>query len=941
MSRHRQAIVCLSLMLLFSLAIITPASQSQATEPLPDALMLTARHWPTEQGDLVAGQILVRFHPKFGPTERQEKLALAGVQSQDSGDPWADVEVVQVPAGQEKLWAERLSQDPAILYAEPDYMVYASKIPNDSYYSAYQWNLRKTGLEAAWERTTGSSGVIIAVLDTGADLAHPDLAGKTVSGYDFVNNDSDPQDDEGHGTHVSGIAAAASNNGLGITGVAWGSKIMPVKVLSNTGSGSSSAVAQGIRWAADHGAKIINMSLGGSQKSNAIEEAVNYAYGKGCLIVAAAGNEYLKGNPISYPAALAHVVAVAATGDQDEHARYSNTGSYVDIAAPGGNASSSSDPNYDHWILSTYWRGSGYSYVWVNGTSQACPHVAGLAALLWSLSPALTHDQIENVIERTSVDLGASGKDVTFGWGRINAAAAIAEVAGPRCATYSAIDSPAENAALSGNTTISGWAADFASANGTGISAVEVWLDGQKLGAAAYGQWRQDIAAAWGSRFGSSGYTYQWDTRTASDGNHALELRCQSACGWQASTRRVVSVRNHCQVALHLDWPQPGVTLGGELDLSGWAADPQSASGTGISRISVWLDGAMNQGRLLGEIASFQPRPDIAALLGQRFLNSGYRLRWNSAAVSNGAHTLYVYAQSGCGWSSALTRSFNVQNTQCQVASVLDWPQPGITLGGEFDITGWALDQLSRSGTGIDQVSLWLDGAMNQGIHLGDLTTFQPRPDLEAVLGPSYRNCGYSLRWNSAAVSNGSHTLYIYARSACGWSSPLVHGFTVQNCLAAIALDWPQANSSVKGEIEFSGWAVDQRSQSGTGIDRVSFWLDGAMNQGTYLGEITAFEARPDIAALLGANFRNSGYRLRWNSASVSGGTHMLYVYAHTTLCGWSGPTTRSFGTQQAATPTATATAPLMTPTATRTPTATPAPPTPTDTPRPYPYRRK
>jgi serine protease len=297
-------------------------------------------------------------------------------------------------------------------------------IPNDTYYDHDQWNLRQINLPLAWPMSTGSPTLTIAIVDTGIDLGHPDLAAKIVPGYDFVNNDNNPSDDEGHGTHVAGIAGAIGDNLIGVAGVAWNPRLMPVKVLDNEGSGLYSWIAAGITWAADHGARIINLSLTGGSASSTLQNAVNYAYGKGCLVVAAAGNDYEHGNPVKYPAAFPHVVAVAATTNTDGHASYSETGSYVDLAAPGGDATSSSDPDPYHWIMSTYWR-SQASYAQIVGTSQATPHVAGLAALIWSVKPNLSNDQVEYIMESAAVDLGSAGRDDTFGYGRINAMAAL------------------------------------------------------------------------------------------------------------------------------------------------------------------------------------------------------------------------------------------------------------------------------------------------------------------------------------------------------------------------------------------------------------------------------------------------------------------------------------------------------------------------------------
>jgi type VII secretion-associated serine protease mycosin len=318
--------------------------------------------------------------------------------------------------------------------------------PNDTHYSAYQWNLPQIEAPYAWTLSTGSGDVIVAVLDTGVDLDHPDLQGKTVSGFDFVNNDSDASDDEGHGTHVAGIVAARTNNSQGVAGVSWESKIMPVKVLDWSGGGTHSEIAEGIRWAADHGAHVINLSLGGESGSTTLQNAINYAYNQGVLVVASAGNSYQEGNPVIYPAAYPHVVAVAATGDQDEHASYSETGSYVDVAAPGGNPTSGWDSNPNHWIMSTYLGGSGYAQV--VGTSQAAPHVAGLAALVWSVSSSLSNDQVEQIIEETAVDLGDSGRDDVFGYGRIDAYSALVRASSGALAaapTMAVPSSPAAN----------------------------------------------------------------------------------------------------------------------------------------------------------------------------------------------------------------------------------------------------------------------------------------------------------------------------------------------------------------------------------------------------------------------------------------------------------------------------------------------------------------
>lgn len=293
---------------------------------------------------------------------------------------------------------------------------FPARIPNDPYYSSWQWNMDRVGAPLAWYYSNGS-GVIIAVADTGVDLSHPDLAGKIVSGWDFVNGDSVPQDDNGHGTHVAGIAAAVTNNGVGVAGLGWDAQVMPVKVLDWAGSGWISDIANGIRWAADNGADVINLSLGGPGYDSTLDQATTYAHGKGALVVAAAGNCATVSNscgnqlnPVFYPAANLYVMAVAATDSTDARTNYSEYGYFVDIAAPGDE------------IWSTLWANT---YGYKSGTSMASPHVAGLAALVWAACPALTNDQVASVIESNALDLGAPGWDEYYGYGRIRADAAV------------------------------------------------------------------------------------------------------------------------------------------------------------------------------------------------------------------------------------------------------------------------------------------------------------------------------------------------------------------------------------------------------------------------------------------------------------------------------------------------------------------------------------
>ncbi len=424
MLKKRPLISMLFLFSLISLALAPSWGLARGRENQPPIVQLTNLSPPAEA--FAPGRILVRFQPDVNPQNLNELFIEENLTPLRVLQPLG-VHLMAVTPGKEWTTVQRLNQDNRVAYAELDWLFHADRIPNDTYYGSYQWNMRKIGMENAWDLTTGSSSVIVAVLDTGVDLTHPDLVSNITSGYDFANNDADPSDDEGHGTHVAGIVAAAGNNGQGVAGVAWNTQIMPVKVLGSDGSGYSSDIAQGMTWAVDHGADILNLSLGSESSSSTMQDAVNYAANAGALIVASAGNSYNDGNPVTYPAAYNHVLAVGASGDKDERADYSETGYFVDVVAPGGNPSSNYDADPNHWILSTYWRGSGYSYVQIAGTSQAAPHVAGLAALMLALNPSLSSDQVESIIENTAVDLGSPGRDDEFGYGRIDAEAALAQ----------------------------------------------------------------------------------------------------------------------------------------------------------------------------------------------------------------------------------------------------------------------------------------------------------------------------------------------------------------------------------------------------------------------------------------------------------------------------------------------------------------------------------
>jgi subtilisin family serine protease len=274
-----------------------------------------------------------------------------------------------------------------------------------------QWGLAAVHAERAWE-LGDAAGQVVAVVDTGVVTSHPDLADALTAGQDFVDGDADPNDLNGHGTHVAGIVAGVAGNGIGIAGVAPGARVMPVRVLEADGSGSSATVTRGILWAADNGATVINLSLGGPERDSVLERAIDYARGKGVTVVAAAGNQGLTGDPVNYPAASPGVLAVGAVDSGLTRPGFSSSGDHLAVAAPGVQ------------VLSTVPGGWGY----MSGTSMAAPSVAAAAAVLKAAAvragSALSATALRDLLTSTAADLGAPGHDRYHGAGLLDLYAA-------------------------------------------------------------------------------------------------------------------------------------------------------------------------------------------------------------------------------------------------------------------------------------------------------------------------------------------------------------------------------------------------------------------------------------------------------------------------------------------------------------------------------------
>ncbi len=393
-------ILKLTIMAVLALILSTPAAALAATQQY--------------DGENFVGQdtILVAFRPGAAASDiaalhRQSEAHVADT------IPGIGVHILSFSPGKAAGMLKVYQNNPNVLYAEYDSTAVADDVPNDPSFSS-QWGLTKVNASQAWSVTTGSSAVVIAILDTGIDMNHPDLAGKIKGSINFSTSATE-SDVKGHGTHVAGIAAAITNNSLGVAGLGYNASLLNVKVLGDDGYGSYSGMAKGIIWAADNGASVINMSLSGASASSTLENAVNYAWNKGVIVVCSAGNN-ANSVPV-YPGYYAQAFSVASTDSADRLSSFSNFGDWVDVAAPGSSVYSTLMSN-------------GYGYK--SGTSMAAPFVAGLAALLMASASDINgdgriNDEVRAIIVANCDAIGVNG----IGAGRINAAKAAAAVPVP------------------------------------------------------------------------------------------------------------------------------------------------------------------------------------------------------------------------------------------------------------------------------------------------------------------------------------------------------------------------------------------------------------------------------------------------------------------------------------------------------------------------------
>jgi len=396
--------------------------------------------------------------------------------------PQLGLRVVRVPKGEGERSAAALQESGLFRFVERNFVARIAAVPDDPLFPA-QWGLHAVGASAAWATSRGA-GVTIAIVDTGVDSRHPDLAPRVLSGFDFLAGTIQAIDDHGHGTRMAGIAAATGFNGLGVIGVAPESLLLPVKSLSATGYGSYADIARGIVYAADQGARVINLSLGGGVPSTTLSEAVSYATARGAVVVAASGNG--GSSAAMYPAADPEALAVGASGAGDMWASFSNFGSWLDLVAPGVG-------------IATTEGGGGYGES--TGTSPATPFVSGAAALLLSVHPGLRPQQVRAILTTTSADRGEPGADPFYGWGRLDIARAVEQARLLRDfpdsgAPAVALIAPEPGHQVSGEVPLAVEAWDD-----VGVVRVDYFVDGVPVASAA----DPPFSAAWDARFAAPG----------------------------------------------------------------------------------------------------------------------------------------------------------------------------------------------------------------------------------------------------------------------------------------------------------------------------------------------------------------------------------------------------------------------------------------------------
>lgn len=507
----------------------------------------------------VPDQILVKPIAHLSKQAVQTVFAAHGASQVDS-IPQIDVRVLQVPATNRDRVLAALKHNPNIEFAELNALAAPTATTNDPYVvNNYEWHLLKLQAFQAWDISVGTNAVV-AICDSGVDPTQPDLVGKLLPGYNFYANNTDTSDQFGHGTGVAGAAAAQGNNGIGVAGVAWNALILPLKISAPDGSATYSAIANAFTYAVDHGARVINISYGGSSSTSTLDSAVNYVWTHNGVIFASAGNAGTSAP--QYPAACKNVVAVSATGYDDDFQTWSSYGSDVSLCAPGiGIWTTKNDGTYNA----------------VSGTSFSSPVAAGCAALLLGYNPQLTNSDIVNLLESNADDLGAAGYDIYFGYGRVNAYRALLAAGAPSVDTtppVTSIASPASGSIVSGIVNVQANASD-----NVGVTKIELYVD--------------NVLANISSQVP---LFYAWDTTGLANGLHTLHsLAYDSAGNTGASSDVSVDVENNPAVSTDTTPPIAQITspMTGSIVKRSQKIYTATSDNVGVVRVELYLDNAL------------------------------------------------------------------------------------------------------------------------------------------------------------------------------------------------------------------------------------------------------------------------------------------------------------------------------------------------------------
>ncbi|MHC4676211.1 MAG: Ig-like domain-containing protein [Planctomycetota bacterium] len=605
--------------------------------------------------DFVPGRLLVKFKPGVNPKGEQAVLAAKNARRVGS-IPQIGVRIIELPENaNEKAHLAVFRGRREVEFAELDQVCVPALVPNDPWYNHHitpEWHLPRIGAPAAWDITTGRNDVIIAILDTGIDNSHPELTAKMVSGWNVRNGNSDTSDINGHGTRVAGTASAISNNNTLIASVAWGCKIMPIVVTDMYGYSSSTFLANGLIWSADHGAQVANMSLS-MLHSSTLTSAAQYFQDKGGVVIMSAGNSPIFDPQPDNP----YILTISATDLDDQVASWSTTGNCIDLGAPGVRIITIQ--HFDHSIV-----GSS------SGTSHSAPIVAGVAALVISANPNLTGQEVQEIIKQSADDLGSAGWDPGYGWGRVNAAQAVNLALNYGGGGGSDTEPPSVSfiSPTHGDTVSGGISVGVSATDNVGVASVSLSVDGILLA--------NDNAAP---------YTFYWDTTEAADGLHILTATAMDDAGNSSSTDITVDVNNPVPdttpPSISITSPSEGETVSGTVIIQANASD-----NVGVVAVTFSVDGLS-----IGSDA-FAP----------------YSIVWDTTSETNGSHILTATAGDAAGNTTdaqvMVTVSNIVPDTTPPTVNITS-PASGSTVSGTISVQVSASDNIS-----VSWVSLSVDG---------------------------------------------------------------------------------------------------------------------------------------------------------------------------------------------------------------------------------------